>query len=309
MKAASLLAFPLLAIVTPVYASCGAAFCTLNTDWNMQGGEHGDHPWLVDFRYESLEQNKLWSGSHSINPADVHEDTLERYTYNHNEVTTVDYAWEKGSVSVAIPYLDRQHLHIVDPTGTATPQEWNFSALGDIKLLARQQMGRDFGLNLGIKLPTGEYKLTNGEGIVAERALQPGSGSTDLVAGGFWQYHRGLTGTSLFVQALYEWAVTTRNDFRPGNQLTLSTGLRKPFEQRWVALLQLNYTHKDRDSGAEAEPDVSGLSTVQASPGLAWQANNTLQLYAFMQLPLMRHVNGIQLVADKAYVAGLSVRL
>ncbi len=309
MKISHVLAISLLGMVTSVaHASCGAAYCTLNTDWNTQGGARGDYPWLVDLHYEYINQNKLWSGTHSISASDVHEDPLEKYTYNRNLVLTADYTWGKDGVSVIAPYFERQHQHITDPTGAAIPEEWSFSALGDMKVLGRHQLNQGYGIIYGVKLPTGDYQLTNGNGILAERALQPGSGSTDLIAGGFWQKSTGLTNTRWFAQAMYQWAIETSSDYRPGNQFMLSFGLRKPFAERWTFMQQLNYTHRDHDSGAESEPDLSGFSTLAASPGLAWRANNIIQLYAFAQVPLVRHVTGVQLTADRVYVGGLSVR-
>ena len=55
---------------------------------------------------------------------------------------------------------------------------YNFSAM--------QGRAGAFGLQFGIKLPTGKFDVANDEGEVAERSLQPGSGTTDAILGAFY---------------------------------------------------------------------------------------------------------------------------
>ena len=43
-----------------------------------------------------------------------------------------------------------------------------------------------FGLSFGLKLPTGEFDVRNAMGALAERSLQPGTGTTDLLLGAFY---------------------------------------------------------------------------------------------------------------------------
>ena len=44
------------------------------------------------------------------------------------------------------------------------------------------------------------------------------------------------------------------------------------------------------------------------SPGLSYAFTRTVQAYGFVQLPVYQDVNGVQLVARHAFVAGLNVR-
>jgi hypothetical protein len=73
-------------------------------------------------------------------------------------------------------------------------------------------------------------------------------------------------------------------------------------------MAQLNLLHKYRDRGAEAEPESSGGNFVFVSPGMSWALTRSLQVYGFVQLPLYQSVNGVQLTADWAAVAGISTR-
>jgi len=73
------------------------------------------------------------------------------------------------------------------------------------------------------------------------------------------------------------------------------------------AVLQLNLVHKSRDRGAQAEPETSGATTLSLSPGLSAAIGSNTLLYAFVQLPLVQRVNGIQLVPKTSVALGTTV--
>lgn len=60
----------------------------------------------------------------------------------------------------------------------------------------------------------------------------------------------------------------------------------------------------------QAGPDaaVSGGTFLFLSPGVSYMLTQRLQAYGFVQLPLYQYVNGVQLTADCAVGAGLSLR-
>ena len=299
-------------------ASCGSAFCVLNTNWATQGVGHEAGTSRLDFHFEFVDQKNLHSGTKKIAPEDDTEDTLEQRTINRNWVATYDYALNKNwSVSASLPVVSRSHSHIEDQTGAAggpTPEGWNFTKAGDARLLGYYQFDNDknplvgYGLTFGLKLPTGSTKVTNDEGVAAERMLQPGTGSTDAVIGGYYSAPAVGQDASWFAQVLYQQAVSTKDEYKPGNQFQVNVGYRLPFAGDWQALLQLNGMVKGKDSGANAEPDVSGSRTLFLSPGLAYSITHDFQLYSFVQLPLYRFYNGVQLAVDWAVVAGATVR-
>jgi hypothetical protein len=74
------------------------------------------------------------------------------------------------------------------------------------------------------------------------------------------------------------------------------------------ALIQVNGLVRGRDTGLNAEPGLSGSKTVYLSPGLSYSYSSDSQVYGFLQLPIYRYVNGVQLSADWALVAGITVR-
>jgi hypothetical protein len=69
-------------------------------------------------------------------------------------------------------------------------------------------------------------------------------------------------------------------------------------------VLQLNAVQRERDSGAQAEPDNSGSTTVMLSPGVSVALGAHDTTYAFVQVPLLQDVNGIQLVPRAALALG-----
>jgi len=315
-KTASLLAsLAFAAYAAPSAASCGSAFCVLNTMWSTQGVPSDPGTVRLDLRYEYVDQKELRSGRHRIAAEDDTSDTLEQRTLNRNWLTTIDYAYSKNwSFTAQLPVVNRSHSHIADPTGAATEENWNFTKVGDARVLGTYRVPSEknplvsYGLTFGVKLPTGDYRVQNSDGAVAERALQPGTGSTDLILGAFYSGAALTSEASWWVQALVQEAVATKDEFRPGNQYQLNLGYRQPFAHDLRGLLQLNTLVKNRDSGAEAEPDLSGSTTVFVSPGLSWSATHDFELYGFVQLPVYRYVNGVQLSASRAYVIGASMR-
>ena len=116
--------------------------------------------------------------------------------------------------------------------------------------------------------------------------------------GGYYSAPGMHLDSSWFVQALYQQAVSTKEEYKPGNQFQLNAGYRYPLGNDLQALLQVNSSIKGRDSGANAEPDLSGSKSVFLSPGLIYSVTHDSQLYSFVQLPIYRYYNGTQLSVD-----------
>lgn len=293
------------------WASCGQAFCVVNTNWYMQGIPADPGSSRLDLRYEGITQNQLMQGSHKISAVDDPEDPVERRTVNRNLLASYEYtASNDWGFGVALPVLYRNHDHTVDPSGAAVNERWNFTRIGDLRAVATYSLVSDedpvnrLGIQFGAKLPTGSYKVANGEGVTAERALQPGTGTTDALMSVFYT-HRGFSQTSAWsAQVGYQQALDSREGFKPGSQVAFTTGYNQPLIGALTGTVQLNALWKSRDSGENAEPELSGGRYVFISPGVSYAATPAVQLYAFAQLPIYRHVNGIQLVADWGFVGG-----
>lgn len=298
-------------------ASCGASFCTVNTNWNMQGVavEPG---WRFDLRGEYVDQDSPRAGDDKVALGQIrrHHDEVE--TKNRNVMATLDYAYDdRWGVSVTAPVVEREHLHIHNHRGAKIPERWDFTSLGDVRLLGRYQWRTEnaenaslgyYGLNFGVKLPTGSIRERNQDGDLAERSLQPGTGSTDLMLGAYHSRLLANSNSALFVQGLLQHRLATREDYKPGNRLSLDAGYRYDATPRLGLMLQFNALFVAKDKGLEAEPNDSGGSFLFVSPGVSYAIAQNVQLYGFFQQPLRQHVNGVQLTQDWSVASGVSVR-
>ena len=291
------------------FASCGATFCSVNTDWHAQGAWTGAGSRL-DVRYEFIDQDRPMAGSDRVAVGEIPRHHDEVRTLNRNMVLGYSYNTEAGwGVNVQVPWVTRNHQHIQNHLGVALDERWDIAALGDARITLRVPLNADqnLGLLAGLKLPTGRTNISNDEQDVAERSLQPGTGSTDILLG--IAHHAALSGPhSWFVQTLWQHAITQRDHYRPGDQLGVDLGWRYAFNNAFSATLQLNAQIRARDKGSNAEPEDSGSRSVRVSPGLVYAFSPDTQVYAFAQLPVYTHVNGVQLTASRNFAAGLSQR-
>lgn len=293
-------------------AGCGSAFCGVNTQWDAQGV--WDKPGLrADLRYEFIDQDQPRHGNDDVAVGGIHRHHDEVRTLNRNTVLNLDYGFdEHWGMALTLPYVNRDHDHLRNHHGGQVPEGWNFGEIGDARVIGRYQFPQAafrnarYGLKIGVKLPTGDYEIVNAAGDAAERTLQAGSGSTDAVVGAYYHYAAPGRGLRWFGQVVWQQALNERGDYRPGYQLSVDGGFNYGLSDSVTALLQANLQIKGRDSGAEAERTDSGARMLSLSPGLGFALTDTTQLYGFMQLPVYEYVNGVQLTADVAYVAGVS---
>ena len=299
-------------------ASCGSAFCTINTSWDAHGA------WLepgarFDLRYEYIRQDQPRSGTRNVSVGEIPHDHDEVLTMNRNLVGTLDYTLDQDwGVNVLVPMVERQHEHLQNEAGGPVPESWQFTELGDVRLMARRRLATRVdadassvattGIDFGLKLPTGRTDVRNAEGELAERTLQPGSGTTDAVLGAYYSRHLPLRSVSWFVQALAQLPLDSHDEYRPGNRLGADAGLRYDAGDRLGLLVQVNTLFKARDRGAQAEPEDTGGKFLFLSPGVSYAFTGQLQAYAFVQLPAYQNVNGVQLVPRYAFAMGANAR-
>jgi len=307
----------LAAAIQPAYASCGASFCSINTNWNMQGAavEPG---WRFDLRTEYIDQDQPRSGSGDVEFGQIrrHHDEVE--TRNRNVLAALDYAVnDRLGFSVTVPVIDRDHEHIHNHRGAKIPESWDFTRLGDIRLQSRVQWDTGdqsqpgqghYGITLGVKLPTGQIHVENSRNQLAERSLQPGTGTADMLLGAYYNRLLANASSSWFVQGLWQQPLDSRENYEPGHRISADLGYRYELNPKIGLMAQLNTLFIERDHGAEAEPRDTGGKFVHLSPGASFAVTPNAQLYGFVQLPVYQYVNGVQLTADWSLAAGVSVR-
>lgn len=294
-------------------ASCGASSCNLLNDRFALGT--WEHPgWTLDLRLEALDLSRLRQGGHVLSPQDLPagEEALERHTRHRALVTTLDRAFDaEWSIALRLAALQREHLHqpIEEDTGAlGDPERWRYARPGDLQVLGRWQPVADaadgaWALSAGLKLPTGSHRVRNVQGVVAERAMQPGTGTVDTVLGASRRQVLGLA-DALNLQLTWQRALAAADHYRPGDRVDASVGWVHAVTPGWSTSLQLNLGWRGRDHGAEAEPELSGGSRLSLSPGLSWAASPADTLQTHLQWPLWQHVNGVQLTPRHGLSAG-----
>ncbi|WP_431226198.1 transporter [Burkholderia contaminans] len=331
-------------LTLPVAAhACATCGCSLSTD--AATGYSAMPGWRISLDYTFIPQNQLRSGTHAVSnvvPAAINaaggSQEVENQTINRYWNLGISYSPNpKWNFSAIVPFVDRGH----STYGNATPDQLtsdNLSGvtskgLGDIKLIASYQgflPTRNLGVQLGVKLPTGKYGGQNvltganvgrspvffssgpnsANGQALDTSLQPGTGSTDLIVGAYY-YQPISQNFDAFVNGQFQVAVVENlrglgEDFRPGNQATVSVGLRYEENPRIVPQLQINVTRKSSDQGALADTGNTAGTVVYLSPGVTVNVVKNLSVYAFVQKALYSRLSGYQLFPRWSGTVGAS---
>ena len=305
-------------------ASCG---CTLSSDWeNLQFSSTTGLK--MELRYDFLDQNQLRSGTKTISSAAASQITnngdpqeVEKYTTNNYLTLGIDYSFNHDwGVNVQVPYIDRKHSTLGTGSDGTSPADGAYDShtrnMGDVKVIGRYQGFTPqckFGVLYGLKLPTGSFTQTGtsidpnnpGDSAAIDRGLQPGTGTTDAIVGAYyadslnqdWDY---------FTLAMFQKALNSRQDYKPGDGLNLNVGLRYAGIMSFAPQVQLNYRYVRHDVGANADQISTGGTLLYVSPGITAPVGQQVSLYGFVQLPLYQDVNGVQLAPR--YTASVGVR-
>ncbi len=311
--AARAVAALLLAAASADALACSACGCTLNADWATQGLTSRTGL-TADLRIDWFDQDDLRSGTGRVNRASLqvpNGEEIQQHTINSNATLTLDYGLDADwGVTLMLPWLDRHHTTIAaGDTGISSSRS---SSIGDVRVLARY-MGlseeKDWGLQFGLKLPTGDshgVDFDGGpqQGEMVDRGLQPGTGSTDLLAGAF---KFGAIGESAdwFGQALLQIPVASDRAFKPGVGANLTAGVRYRGLGAVVPQVQFNSRIEKRETGSEADTPNSGATLVYFSPGATFNVSEKASVYLFGQVPVYQRVNGMQLEPKWSLSAGV----
>ena len=298
----------------PSLYACSVCGCSLSSDWAAQG-----YPSATGFqaslRHEYSDQTQLRSGIHTVDRSGLVADEIQQSTTNHSTLLGLDYtssgAW---GVAVELPYIDRDHSTLVDPDTEVSTS--HASGLGDVRLLGRYQLmsthSQNFSVQLGLKLPTGQFRQTFAAGPQAgtllDRGLQLGTGTTDALVGASY-FTRFNERFGAFASALLDQPLAQRDDFIPSSSLGLNAGLRL-LTTGWLSpQLQINSRLDSREHGAMADTANSGGTFLYLSPGATMEIGERVNAYVFFQLPIYQNVNGLQLEPKWLLSTGLSVKL
>lgn len=300
-------------LCVPINAlACAACGCTLSSDWDSQSfmGEPGVQ---IDLREDYIDQGQLRHGTNAVSAASYplpDQDELEKLTISRYSTLGVDATLSPNwGINLQLPIVDRTHSTIA--SGDVALSTSASDSLGDMRILARYQGlsdSHDYGLQFGLKLPTGSTSVNFATGPEAggqlDRGLQPGTGTTDLILG---VYHFGfLTDTlNYFVQGQVQSALDMANQYRPGASATVTAGVQYIGLPKITPQLQVNLRVVKRDSGAEADVLSTGGTLAYVSPGATYAISAEWHAYGFVQLPVYQRVNGLQLTPRATATLGI----
>lgn len=277
-------------------------------------------------RYGShqISRSQVASGNDAGGNQEVENGTVNRYT-----TLGIGYAPSADwNFKLMVPYINRGHTTYGAATNPLTldgQSDSHISGLGDVKFITSYQgllPTHNLGIQFGLKLPTGNYGGPNadGTGIVGrnpkaftsgpialnpspgnlvDTSLQAGTGSTDMIVGAYY-YQPVSQNFDAFINGQFQAAVQQKLDqtganYRPGNLVTVSFGARYEANPDIVPQLQVNITRKSHDQGALADRADSAGTVAYLSPGATLNVGYDTHVYAFLQLPVYRKLEGYQL--------------
>ncbi len=175
------------------------------------------------------------------------------------------------------------------------------------------------GVFFGLKLPTGDFTAAG-----FDRDTQIGTGTTDLILGGFnrglitgdntWQYFSQIKLQTPFnSRSAFDDELGAVGNYKPGTEVDGAVGIvynggyHIAGFDKVAPLLQLLGSYRGRDSGTSADPDNTGYDRLLISPGIEFtkvldEASGTvMKIYGDVEVPLYQHVNGNQIVAPALF--------
>lgn len=297
-----------------VHACTSCPSGDVGTSYNFPNGV-GGMAWM-QYNFQSQSQN--YSGFNKA-PADANHDKLIQTS---TMMAGFQYFWnESWGFQVLVPSantLYRYAPHSDDHSGetaeehadhaeeghddehhgenVVTKQWW---AMGDIRLnaiwtgLAKDQ---SIGINLGVKLPSGNWTEPN-----VERSVQVGTGSTDILFG-FFHKHAIMKNDhwTWFNQAQLDAPVISQGGYTPGIAVDVATGVYYSGlsigKVKIRPIGQALFTTVGADSGPNASGQNNGFQQLSLAPGIEFEVH-PVRVYADVALPVMNNVSGNQLIA------------
>ena len=212
----------------------------------------------------------------------------------------------------AVPTED-PHGHEPAPA-VATAFPYKSDGFGDTQLGVRYALAggasQQLSAGFALKLATGESQLPNTfDGGLHDPTLQPGTGSLDYLVSAL--YSRGGAPLQWAASASHQFATENDLGYSFGDEtilgLSLTRTLRAVYSRATVgASLQVKAHFRGRSTYLDAPVPSTGSSMVILSPGLRITSPGGLGFYAYLQVPVYRHVNDVQLATRSALLTGVS---
>lgn len=298
--------------------ACGCGVFDVATSSMLPAGAGG----MAYIEYDFQDQDRNWENT-GQGPTQNNGDRQIR-----TDFTTygVQYMFNRSwGVQVEVPYDFRDFKTLGGPTGY-TVQDLKWSSFGDVRLEGYYtgfSPDMSDGLIFGVKLPTGNFSHNNQWGDI-DRDSEIGSGSTDLLLGGFHR-HQFLPSWTWFAQGILDVPVLTQDQYRPGEELDTALGVYykgwtihnvviSPVEQAIASVRTSDigdyasggiYDLNANPPNAPVYGRSSGYQRILLSQGVQIQINQ-VGIYADVEVPVFQDFVGNQLAAPflfKMYVS------
>jgi len=276
--------------------ACGCGIFEVGNGSMLPQGQGG----LLFFEWDYQSQNHNWS-RHSKAPA---EDNGDKLLWTSFFRFGLQYMFsERWGMQVDAPFAHR-YFRRDDGTGTGTNQATEWTDWGDMRIKGLYTgffKDMSLGVDFGLKLPTGNYTQDG-----ADRDTELGTGSTDLLLGGFYRTPISPDhNLNAFFQVEGDFPLFTRDQYRPGFEVDASVGINyQGFSLGNVTIApfgQVLLSGKTSDRGANsAQPVASGYQRVLLSPGIELMMH-PFMIYADVEFPVWQNMRGDQLVAPALF--------
>ena len=288
-SAIALISMVIAACLSPAIAfacACGCNVFTVGARWTMPTTSG----WGTFIQYNYMNQSSNW-GNWQRASSDLNDDQDIRTSFYTAGIRYMaDRDW--GFMAEA-PLWNRYFRTLGDDGNAASVTHTSF---GDVRITGMYTgISEDMstGIQFGLKLPTGSFHES-----LLDRDTQIGSGTTDLLLGGYQMGQEN--GWGWYTQVMWQHAFNAREGYRPGDSFDVSGGVHYDGLLASFSIvpgLQLAGSFRGIDSGDNADPENTGFERVYLVPGLQVVATRRLSFYADLRIPVMTHVRGVQLVA------------
>jgi hypothetical protein len=310
---------PLLAFTSTAARACACGCSVFDAGF---GGlpQEDDHGGRIFLEWWHSDQNQLMAGTSKIS----HDANLDKRITTSWYSIGAEYMFNRDWGFMArLPYANRDFATVDRDSGILN--HFNAHDFGDLELMGIYTgLSNDLstGLIIGVKLPTGNYTA---QGF--DRDTDLGTGSTDLILGGFhrglitgdnaWQYFTQIRGLFPF---LYRSSINPDTGlselYKPGYQIDGSAGIvyNNGYNilgfDKIAPLLQIIGSHRVRDGGEFSDPLNSGFDRLMISPGIEFtkvldEANKRVAKFYFdVEVPFYYRVNA-GVTADGAVLGQL----
>ena len=287
--------------------ACGCGVFDIGgLNFSPTNSDTGFSAWV---RFDTMDQNANFEGTSKAAASDNNDKKINTQFYTLGAQYMINHDW---GVMAELPYLNRSFSTNVGTSDTPDVETFKLDAVGDLKLTAMYtgfSPDHSTGAIFGLKLPTGRITSPSyGDyGQTYDPDTLPGSGSTDVVFGGFHQGALSADGKfSYFAQGTVQVPVLIKNGYRPGSEYDAAVGVTYDLGgygpvTKIAPVAQLIGSYRTHDSyvggSVDAEstgftgqnPD-SGYQRLLVAPGVDLRFGK-LKVYTDIELPVYQKVN------------------